>query len=168
MPRQPLREISGNSNYRGGIEGRFELTPNWRSHIVGRAAAGQCQKAISEALNIPWSTVQYMINQADSRYENESLHWSSRPRIVSEALCCCIVREACVNPKIWYTDLWCNLDLHEKAVSKTTLYCILKNEGITNWMAKRRLLLTSEITAKCLKFAEEHEDWNSEKWKIFL
>lgn len=48
MPRQPLGEISGNSNYRGGVLGRFELTPHWRSHIVGRAAADQSQKAIAK------------------------------------------------------------------------------------------------------------------------
>ena len=28
MPRQPLRGISGNSNYKGGITDRFELTPH--------------------------------------------------------------------------------------------------------------------------------------------
>src|SRR5436190_14458769 len=42
MPRQPLRGISGNSTYRGGIAGRFELTPHWRSHILGCYSGGQC------------------------------------------------------------------------------------------------------------------------------
>ena len=74
MPRQPLGQISGNSNYKGGIEGRFELTPNWRSHIVGRAAGGQTPKAIADYLNIPPTTVKNTIYQADSRHENESLH----------------------------------------------------------------------------------------------
>ena len=58
MSRQPLGEISGNSNYRGGTEGRFELTPYWRSHIVGRAAAGQSSKGIATDLNIPPLTVE--------------------------------------------------------------------------------------------------------------
>ncbi len=62
MPRQSLGEISGNLNYRGGIEGRFELTPNWRSHIVGRAAGGQAMKAISQDLNITPSTIQNTID----------------------------------------------------------------------------------------------------------
>ena len=64
MSRQPLGEISGNSNYRGGIEGRFELTPYWRSHIVGRAAAGQDLKDIATDLNIPPPTVQSTISRA--------------------------------------------------------------------------------------------------------
>ena len=75
MPRQPLGQISGNSNYhRGGIEGRFELTSNWRSHIVGRAAGGQATKAISRDLNIAPSTIQNTIDRATSRFDNESLH----------------------------------------------------------------------------------------------
>ena len=57
MPRQSLTEISGNSSYRGGIRGRFELTPYWRSHIVGRFLGSQSQKAISEDLNIHPSTI---------------------------------------------------------------------------------------------------------------
>jgi len=72
MPRQPLGEISANSNYTGGIKGRFELTPYWRSHIVGRAAGGQCPKAIAEDLNISPSTIGTTIRQADSQYKNES------------------------------------------------------------------------------------------------
>ena len=74
MPRQPLGEISGNSNYRDGTEDRFELTPHWRSHIVGRAAAGQSPKGIATDLNIPPAIIQSTISRADSRYENESLH----------------------------------------------------------------------------------------------
>lgn len=41
MPRQPLGEIFGNFSYKGGIRGRFELTPHWHSHIISRAAASK-------------------------------------------------------------------------------------------------------------------------------
>jgi len=53
MSRQPLGEVSANSNCKGGIKGRFELTPNWRFYIVGHAAGGQTPKAIADDLNIP-------------------------------------------------------------------------------------------------------------------
>ena len=74
MPCQSLGQISGNSNYRGGIEGRFELTSNWRSHIVDRATGGQAMKAISQDLNITSSTIQNTIDRAASRFDNKSLH----------------------------------------------------------------------------------------------
>ena len=63
MPRQPLSEISGNSNHKGGIKDRLELTSHWRSHIVGRAAGGQIPKAISDDLNIPLTTIKNIIYQ---------------------------------------------------------------------------------------------------------
>jgi len=75
MPHQLLGEISGNSNYRGGIEGRFELTPNWCSHIVGHAAGEQAMKIISQDLNITSFTIQNTIDQAVSCFDNELLHW---------------------------------------------------------------------------------------------
>ena len=61
MSRQPLGEISGNSNHKGGVKGRLELISHWRSHIVGRAAEGQAPKAISNNLNIPLSTIKNTI-----------------------------------------------------------------------------------------------------------
>ena len=100
MPRQSLREISANSNYRGGVRGRFELTSYWHSHIVGRAAAGQSQKDIAKALNIPALTIQYTVAQAKNRYENETLHRSGRPKIVDEHLHCRLLREVRTNSKI--------------------------------------------------------------------
>ena len=62
MSRQSLGEISGNSNYRDGTEDRFELTPHWHSHIVGRAATGQSPKGIATTLNIPPVIIQSTIS----------------------------------------------------------------------------------------------------------
>ena len=76
MPRQSLGEISNNLNYRDDVKGRFELTPNWRSHIVGRAAGGQVPKAIADDLEIPPTTVKTTLSRADLHFENETLHWS--------------------------------------------------------------------------------------------
>ena len=74
MPRQPLREISANSNQRGGIRGRLELTPHWRSHIISRSAGGQPPKAITDNLHIPLSTICSTLSRDESRYKNESQH----------------------------------------------------------------------------------------------
>ena len=105
MPRQPLGEISGNSNYTGGIHGRFELTSNWHSHIVGRAADEQAMKAISQDLNIASFTIQNTIDQAASHFNNELLHQSDCSNIVSDSLCHCLFHEVHANLKIHYRDL---------------------------------------------------------------
>ena len=74
MARQPLSEISANSNYKGRIKGRGELTPYWHSHIVGRACGGQTPKTIVDDLRIYLSTIKNTIYRADSCYKNEFLH----------------------------------------------------------------------------------------------
>ena len=75
------------------------MTPYWRSHIVGRAAAGQTPKTIADDLNFPPIMIKNTIYSADSRYENESLHQSGCPKIVSESLCHLLLREIYANPK---------------------------------------------------------------------
>ena len=166
MPHQSLDQISGNSNYRDDIERRFELTSNWCSHIVGRAAGGQATKAISQDLNIASSTIQNTIDQAASCFNNESLHQSDHSNIVSDSLHHHLLHEVHANPKICYRDLWLNLGLHEKTIFKFSLYHELKKKSITNWLVKKRSVLTSEIAAKHFQFVKDHEHWDSHKWKI--
>jgi Transposase len=41
----------------------------------------------------------------------------------------------------------------------STLFRMLKEEGITNWLAKKRPLLKPEHVTKRLKFCKEHVNW---------
>ena len=113
-------------------------------------------------------TICSAISCHESCYNNESLHQSSCSNVVSDSLHCHFLHEVCVNFKIHYRELWLNLDFHEKTIFRFFLYHELKKKSITNWLAKKRSVLTSEIAAKCLQFAKDHEYWDSHKWKIFL
>jgi len=150
MSHQFLDQISGNSNYRDDIEERFELTSNWCSHIVDCAAGGQAMKTISQDLNIVSFTIQNTIDWAVSCFDNELLHQSDHSNIVSDSLHHHLLHEVHVNLKICYRDLWLNLDLHEKTIFRFFLYCELKKKNITNWLVKKRSVLTSEIATKHL------------------
>ena len=76
MPRQPLRGISGNSNCKGGIAGRFELTPYWGSHTVGRASGGQCIKIITADLEMhPATTRGILKNGSMNTIQAQSSYW---------------------------------------------------------------------------------------------
>ena|SRR5436190_23481011 len=102
MPRQPLAKISANSSRRGGIRGRLELTPHWRSYIIGRFAGGQPSKAIADNLYIPLSTICSTLFRDESCYENKSLHRTGRPIVISESLRRYLLHEVRANPKIKY------------------------------------------------------------------
>jgi hypothetical protein len=84
MPRTPLGQISGNSNQRGGKEGRLELTPYWRTKICGRMDTGDSPKVISDALQIPMSTISTTYRREPERHENESKFRSGRSTVVGE------------------------------------------------------------------------------------
>ena len=48
--------------------------------------------------------------------------------------------------------------------SKATVYRILKEYGLTNWLAKKRPLLQEEDAAKRLAWAKERKDWPADEW----
>ena len=76
MPRQPLCGISGNSNGKGGIAGRFELTPYWGSHTVGRASGGQYIKAIAPDLEMHPTTARDILkNEFINIIRAQSSYW---------------------------------------------------------------------------------------------
>jgi DDE superfamily endonuclease len=45
---------------------------------------------------------------------------------------------------------------------------MLKEEGITNWLAKRRPLLTPEVVKKRLQFCKKYEHWSYEEWSKII
>ena len=49
-----------------------------------------------------------------------------------------------------------------------TIYRILKDYGLTNWLAKKRPRLTPEVAAKQLQWAIEHKDWSYEEWSKII
>jgi len=53
-------------------------------------------------------------------------------------------------------------------VSKSTLYRMLKDEGITNWLARKRPLLTPEVAAKRLRWAKLHQNWTWDEWRLII
>ena len=45
---------------------------------------------------------------------------------------------------------------------------ILRAYGLTNWLAKKRPLLTPEVAAKRLAWCKEREHWSYEQWYIVI
>ena len=168
MPCQSLGEISANLNQKDKVRDRFELTSNWCSHIISCTCDDQSLKAITEDLQMLMSTICSTISHHEACYDNKSLHWCGHSNIVCDSLHCHLLHEVHINFKIQYRDLQLNLDLHEKTVSKFSLYHILKNEDITNWLVKKRSQLILKVTVKHLQFIKDHEHWSSNEWKIFL
>ena len=70
-----------------------------------------------------------------------------------------------MNPKTIYQQM--REELHTY-LSHDTLARILKENGISNWLAKKRSFLTADAVKKRLQWALEHADWTLEEWTTII
>ena len=72
-----------------------------------------------------------------------------------------LIRTVRLNPRIKYREL---LEKTGLSCSKSTAYRALKAYGLTNWLAKKRPLLTPEVAALRLAWCKEREAWTKDQW----
>ena len=140
-PRTPLGVISGNRRK------SKDLTPFQRGKIVGNADTGLSIALIAENYNIAESTVRSTLQLNPQRHLGESKPRSGRPKFADRLIIRNILRVVRVNPKITYDKLRTEI---QQRYSNSTLRRILQNAGITNWRAKKRPLLRSDVVKKRL------------------
>ena len=155
MIRAPLASISGNRR-RGP-----ELTPYQRGIINGAYRSGATPTYIAHNENTPLSTIKWTISTTSQHPNGVSKTRSGRPTVVTDRARRHIIRLARTNPRITYKDL---RDQCGVSYSKSTLYRELKAYGLTNWLSKKRPLLTEEVAAKRLTWCKEREHWTYENW----
>lgn len=155
MPRAPLTPISSNINR------RKELTPYRRAYITGLAEAGATVSSISATQNLPRQTIIDTIKKAPSRNEGKSATRPGRPIKATDYDKRRILRIIRSDSKITYNQLRIDTGLD---FSDDTFYRILKANGITNWVAKKRPQLTEVVAKKRLAWAKQHVTWTNEEW----
>ena len=143
------------------ISGR-ELTPYKRGQIEGIHAAGISPSQITTLLNISRDTVKTTIIRASLRTNGASQPRSGRPRIRTPRNERLILRTLRANPTITYAQLCEQTGLK---FSRSTFTKLLKEYGISHWIAKKRPFLTTQAAKARLQFALEHRNWTYEEWK---
>ena len=141
MLRTPLGSISGNRP-RGP-----ELTPYKRGIITGAYKHSCTPKYIASAENTALTTVKKTIYTTSQPPNGITNPRRGRPPVTTIQDRRLIIRIARRNPRIIYKDLKQETSL---TCSSSTFYRILKKYGLTNWLAKQRLLLTPKVAAKRL------------------
>ena len=155
MLRASLTPISGNRPR------NTELTPYQRGMIVGAQALGHTPTEIGKTLNFSKSTVQSTIQKHSIRNDGVSKSRSGRPEVLSERDRRYIIKHARINPRITYAQTKLEVGL---GCSRTTIYRALKLYGLTNWVAKKRPLLTPEVAKKRLDWCLLRREWTFEQW----
>ena len=159
QPRTPLAPRSAN------IVKKPHLTPFERGTIYGQRLAGCTISQIAEALNTSESTVKYTLYKTIHNENQEDKPHTGRPKRMTSRERRSLIRTVRSDPSINYSDLKENLGTN---VSTSTLYREIKTYGLTNWLAKKRPLLTPEVAAKRYAWAKAREDWGPDKWQKII
>jgi len=157
--RAPLTPISGNR------DPKAELTPFQRGLVVGKASVGQSFRSIATSLKCSISTVSDTVLKSAERDKGRSLPRTGRPKLYSKRDVRKLVRIARQKPKLTYKQLKAEADMK---CSRRTITRILDTYNIHKWRAAKRPMLT-EVHAKARKkWAQEHINWDLDKWKYII
>ena len=149
MPRTPFKAISGN------VTRRKELSPYERGILVRQASQGVTPVSLTKTTKVPRTTIISTLSQADIRPTGVSKPRSGRPKLLSVRDCRHITRIARLTPEISYQEIQEKTGL---ACSRKTVYRVLKDYGLTNWLAKKRPKLSPAVAGKRLEWALTHKD----------
>ena len=130
---------------------------------MGARRMGANEGEIGRSLNLSRTTVQYTIKKHSHRHQDESNPRSGRPSKLSDRDRRYIIRLARVNPRITYEHLRSEAEVQ---CSRSTLYRVLKVYGLTNWLAKKRPLLSEEVAKKRLDWCLTHREWTDQWFNV--
>lgn len=150
-----MAPISGNRRRRP------ELTLYKRGEIIGKYNTKVTRQNIAYILETPKSTIDYIINQASTRPNSEFKPRIGRPPKLSNRDKRHIIRVTRIDPRITYARLKLEFRLD---CSTDTIYRVLKEYGLINWLAKKRPLLSPEVATKRLAWCLERRHWRYEDW----
>jgi len=155
MIRSPLGPISSNRVH------KQEYTPYQRGLIHGAISGGLTPSKVQRLHEISESSIRGICNVVVWQHHDESIRRSGRPKKLSLRDERHIIRVVRLDPKITYKNLLARtrVDIFAK-----TVYRLLKEEGIINWLCKKRPLLTPEVAGKRYAWALTHEHWSFEEW----
>uniref|UniRef100_A0A8C6UXZ6 Transposase Tc1-like domain-containing protein n=1 Tax=Neogobius melanostomus TaxID=47308 RepID=A0A8C6UXZ6_9GOBI len=145
-----------------------EHTRQVRDTVVEKFKAGFGYKKISQALNIPRSTVQAIILKWKEYQTTANLQRPGRPSKLSAHTRRKLIRDAAKRPMITLDELQkCTAEVGD-SVHRTLISRILHNSGLYGRVARRKPFLKDIHKKCCLKFATSHLGDTPNMWKKVL
>uniref|UniRef100_A0A8K9XI19 Tc1-like transposase DDE domain-containing protein n=1 Tax=Oncorhynchus mykiss TaxID=8022 RepID=A0A8K9XI19_ONCMY len=145
-----------------------EHTRQVRDTVVKKFKAGFGYKKISQALNIPRSTVQAIILKWKEYQTTANLPRPGRPSKLSAHTRRRLIRDAAKRPMITLDELQRSTAEVGDSVHRTTISRILHKSGLYGRVARRKPFLKDIHKKCCLKFATRHLGDTPNMWKKVL
>ena len=159
MERTPLATIFDNRIY------NTELNSFQRGLIIGAKMMGYGATDIGTALNIPRTTAKTIIEKHIHSNNGVVKSRSGRPHLFADRNRRSLIRLVRKNPTMTYAQISRELDV---VCSRKTIYREIKAYGLTNWLAKKRPLLTEEVAQKRYSWCLARRDWTYEEWSKYM
>uniref|UniRef100_A0A8K9WP00 Tc1-like transposase DDE domain-containing protein n=1 Tax=Oncorhynchus mykiss TaxID=8022 RepID=A0A8K9WP00_ONCMY len=145
-----------------------EHTRQVRDTVVKKFKARFGYKKISQALNIPRSTVQAIILKWNEYQTTANLPRPGRPSKLSAHTRRRLIRDAAKRPMITLDELQRSTAEVGDSVHRTTISRILHKSGLYGRVARRKPFLKDIHKKCCLKFATSHLGDTPNMWKKVL
>jgi transposase len=145
-----------------------EHTRQVRDTVVKKFKAGFGYKKISQALNIPRSTVQAIILKWKEYQTTANLPRPGRPSKLSAHTRRRLIRDAAKRPMITLDELQRSTAEVGDSVHRATISHILHKSGLYGRVARRKPFLKDIHKKCCLKFATSHLGDTPNMWKKVL
>lgn len=141
---------------------KHELSPHKRALICSACQLGATLNKIANTLGENRETVRMTVQRASRRVSCITQPRNGRPSKLTAHDKRRLIRVINNNPKIIQRELHLECVPH---VSKRTLQRYLRTLNISKWKARKQSLLTPEIAAALLRWAQEYVNWSVDQWK---
>jgi len=131
-----------------------ELSTDARAFIVGAKALGGTTSEVAEVIGCHASTIRRTIQQLNDTEATQSRPRLGAPKKLIARGKRAILRIARASPEINYRDLQARAGTN---VHPRTIQRLLKEYNITNWIAKKRLMLAPIHAQQRLAFTLAHQ-----------
>ena len=138
-----------------------ELTFYQRGLLIEACSEGATLTFLSKQFELPCMMILSTLKSMTTQRNEVSKPHTDRPTVVTDQAHRIIIQHVKINSKITYKQL-CGLT--DDKISKSTLYRVLKNSDIINWMAKKRSRLRLIDAELRLEWTKKHEDWIYNRW----
>jgi len=137
-----------------------ELSNEQRGYIIGRMESGVAGPKLAREMQVNVKTIYDTLHRAAELGTTQSRTRTGAPRKITERDKRTIIKEARRDPEITYKKLQ---EITEVSVTRMTFYRILKEQGIKNWLKRKRIKLTEKMAETRLSWARRHMHINWRK-----
>lgn len=140
-----------------------------RNLILKKSSEGLTTRQISDAVDVPQTTVSYIIRKSKNNKPVADAPRSGRPRKTTKRIDRTIIRKSTADPRKTAPEI--QREINEEidvSISSRTVARRIAAAGLNGRVAVKKPLISKKNRAARLRFARLHQNWTVADWKKVL